>query len=51
MSYLRDEILEQPEVLERLIVGQWETAVAIAQAIQRNGVEEEDLIKTFVLKL
>jgi len=38
MSHLRDEIFEQPEVLERLIVGQWETAVA-AQAIQRSEVE------------
>lgn len=39
MSHLRNEIFEQPEVLERLIVGQWETAVAIAQAIQRSEVE------------
>ena len=39
MSHLRDEIFEQPEALERLIVGQWETAVAIAQAIQRSEVE------------
>lgn len=39
MSHLRNEIFEQPEALERLIVGQWETAVAIAQAIQRSEVE------------
>jgi glucosamine--fructose-6-phosphate aminotransferase (isomerizing) len=39
MSHLRDEIFEQPKVLERLIVGQWETAVTIAQAIQKRGVE------------
>ncbi len=39
MSHLRDEIFEQPKVLERLIVGQWETAVAIAQAIQKSEVE------------
>lgn len=39
MSHLRNEIFEQPEVLERLIVGQWEKAVAIAQAIQRSDVE------------
>ena len=39
MSHLRDEIFEQPKVLERLIEGQRETAVAVAQAIQRSGVE------------
>lgn len=39
MSHLRDEIFEQPKVLERLIEGQWETAMAAAQAIQRSGVE------------
>jgi glucosamine--fructose-6-phosphate aminotransferase (isomerizing) len=39
MSHLREEIFEQPKVLERLVVGQWETAMAVAQAIQKSGVE------------
>jgi glucosamine--fructose-6-phosphate aminotransferase (isomerizing) len=39
MSYLEQEIYEQPEVLERLLAAEVENARRLATAIRRNGVQ------------